>query len=342
MANIGKLWAGRVFGTNTGDIFIEFTELEPKIKGTLRFMDNKFGLTVYEISATYTDKLRLTGKAIQMPDGIIAGNLEAEAEIAADGNLKGTWNTILGTGGTFNAFPHDISSGNQVSTSVPEQIHTKYIQLGSIRMFAKDMEQLFNQIKKDFSIGRLIVSYSTSGNAEITDYAENLLNEKTLKNITYCKINIQEPEAYGINRGVVIELRPHGPNDIRVQGVQESWVTGKAETLAIYLKNYESTPVTAYKKFGLNVNQLIFLAMLILMPSVTTVEYRALFAISVILLLSSLYWVHSKFIPNTSISLTEKTPNWLSRNWMHIISWLMAILGSVIASFIFYWIPKNG
>ncbi len=257
--------------------------------------------------------------------------------------MRGKWTTALGTGGTFDAFPHDVpppQASNLGGATIPEQIHTKYIQLGSIRLFAKDIEQLFTQIKKDFSIGRLIVTYSARGGGEVTDYAENLLKDKNLKNLTYCKINIQEPEAYGINRGVILELRAHGSNDIRVQGVQESWVIGKAESLATFLKNFESTPVTAYKKFGLNLNQLIFFTMLVLMPSVSTIEYRAIFAISILILLSSLLWVHSKFVPNASISLSEKAPNWLMRNWPPVISWLMAIAASVIASFIFYWMTK--
>ena len=70
MTEINRLWAGRVFGTNTGNLFIEFTETDPNIVGILRFMGNSFGLTVYEISGTYTDKLQLTGKAIQAGENI--------------------------------------------------------------------------------------------------------------------------------------------------------------------------------------------------------------------------------------------------------------------------------
>lgn len=343
MANIGKLWAGGVFGTNTGRLFIEFTETEPSIKGILRFMDERFGLTVYEISATYAETLKITGTPKQAPENVSVGDLTAEAVLTPEGNLRGKWETTIGTGGTFNAFPHDISSPNtgKVAETIPEQIHTKHIQLGSIRLFAKDIEELFNQIKKDFSVGRLIVAYSTHSSGEVADYADNFLKQKNLKNLTYFKVTIQEPEAYGINRVVIVELRSHGANDILVQGVQESWVLGKAQALATFFKNYESTPVTAYKKFGLNLNQLIFFAMLVAMPSIATIEYRAVFAVSVVMLLSLLLWIHSKYVPNASITLSEKTPSWLARNWPSIVSWLMGIVASVIASCIFYWITNS-
>lgn len=343
MTSIGKLWAGNVYGTNTGRLFIEFIETEPNITGVLRFMDSSFGLTVYEISAVYGDKISITGKPKQAAENVLVGDLTAEAEITPEGNLRGKWQTTLGTGGTFDAFPHDTPSPNtgRATSAIPEQIHTKYVQLGAIRLFSRDVEQLFNKIKQDFTTGRLIVTYSNHSSGEVTDYAENFLKEKNLKNLTYLKAAIQEPEAYGINRGVTVELRAHGSNDIRVQGVQESWVIGKAQALAAFLRSYERMPVTAYKKFGLNFNQFIFFAMLVMMPSIGTIEYRAAFAFSIILLLSSLLWVHSKFVPNASISMSEKVPNLFERNWPSVVSWLMAIVAGVVASFIFSWITQT-
>lgn len=43
MAEIGSLWAGRVFGTNTGNVFIELkTEVEP-MTGVVRFAEQRDG-----------------------------------------------------------------------------------------------------------------------------------------------------------------------------------------------------------------------------------------------------------------------------------------------------------
>ena len=43
MATIGRLWAGRVFGTNTGNLFVELETTADELRGTLRFMDNLLG-----------------------------------------------------------------------------------------------------------------------------------------------------------------------------------------------------------------------------------------------------------------------------------------------------------
>lgn len=338
MANIGKLWAGRVFGTNTGKLFIEFTETEPTIKGLLRFMDDNFGLTVYEISATYADKLKITGTPKQAAENVSVGDLTAEAELTPQGNLRGKWETSIGTGGTFDAYPHDIASSDSANnpSNLPEQIHLKHIELGYIRLFAEDIQQLFLQIKQDFSAGRLIVTYNAHG-SEITKYAEDFLRDAAnLQNLAYLKVNIQEPDVHGINRVIVIELRARGSNDIRVQGVQESWVMGAAERLASFLRRYESTPITAYKKFGLYPNQLIFLAMLVAMPSIDSVWHRAVFVFLVVIFLSILSWFHTRYIPNAYINMAQKKPNWVARYWPRILSWVMGIVGTVTGGLILY------
>ncbi len=158
--------------------------------------------------------------------------------------------------------------------------------------------------------------------------------------MNYLKILIQEHEAYGINRVVVIELRAYGQSEIRVQGVQESWVVGKAETLFSMLKRNESTLVTTYKRFGLNLNQFVFIGMLVVMPSISTWQHRGIFAIAVFALLTFMLWLHARFIPNASIKMTEAKPTWISRTWPSLISWIGAIASSLIAALIFYWLTK--
>ena len=50
MPTLGRLWAGRVFGTNTGNFFLE-VESSPEgvLIGVFRFMDTLAGLTIYRI-----------------------------------------------------------------------------------------------------------------------------------------------------------------------------------------------------------------------------------------------------------------------------------------------------
>lgn len=345
MANIGKLWAGRVYGTNTGNLFIEFEKSGPDVGGKLRFMDNAFGLAIYEIQGTFDEEtLRVTGKPAKGAVGVELGDLAVEAKLTPEGNLRGTWTTTLGTRGTFDAFPHDIAakaSQARTGAAVPEQLYTRNISLGAVRLFSEDVTQLLQHIQQDFVSGRLVVTFNARG-SEVTKYAEDFLQEaKSLGPLKYLKVVIQEPEAHGINRLVVVELNAFGANEVRVQGVQESWVIGKAESVAALIKRNQSTLITTYKKFGLNLNQAIFVAMLVVMPSITKWTERALFAVAVFALLAALLWLHAKFIPNATVQMEVERPSFFTRVWPTLLSWFVAATASLVAALVFYWLTKN-
>jgi hypothetical protein len=53
--------------------------------------------------------------------------------------------------------------------------------------------------------------------SQVTKYSEDFIREiDTLGQINYLKITIQEPEAHGINKVVVLELVETGVSEVRV------------------------------------------------------------------------------------------------------------------------------
>lgn len=344
MATLERLWTGRIYGTNTGNLFAEFdTSPSGAVTGTVRVMDLQFGLTVFSVSGSFDGILCLRCEPTQVPAGVTAGAIEVTATLTPEGHLRGQWKSSLGTAGTFEAYPHDIPPPDQRATgsaSIPEQFFTSSVSLGAIRLYAKDLRDLIQFIRRDFVIGRPVVTYTIRGN-DVTKYFEDFEKEaNALGELRRLKVTIQEPEAYGINKVVVLELNSLGQNEIRVQGVNESWVIGKAEALARTLRPFEKGLVTTYKKHGLTLNQLIFLAMLVLIPAIEILWQRGLFVVVVVVLLSFLYWLHSKFIPNAIIFLGEDEPTVFDRLWPSILSWLAAATASLAAAYVFYWLTK--
>ncbi len=345
MSNIGMLWAGRVYGTNTGNLFIEFSTGGPDVHGTIRFLDTAFGLAVYLFRGTFDgEALRVTGEFEQGVDGVEHGTLAIEAKLTPEGNLRGTWSSTLGTGGTLEVFPHDMAGKapqSRSNISVPEQLYSRNITLGAVRLFAEDVSQLFKHIQQEFVSGKLVVTFNARG-SEVTKYAEDFLREaSSLGPLKYLKVMIQEPDAHGINRLVVVELNAFGANEVRVQGIQETWVIGKAESTAALLKRNQSTLITTYKNFGLNLNQVIFAAMLVVMPSIGKWTERALFAVAVFSLLAALLWLHARFIPNATVRMEIERPSFLARTWPSLLSWIGAATASLVAALVFYWLTKG-
>ncbi len=344
MAEIGKLWAGRVYGTNTGNIFVSIERSDDGLRGTLRFMDSAFGLVVYAVQGTFSEgTLDLTGEPNQAPDGIQTGQLKAQARLTPEGSLRGSWQTSLGTAGTFELFPHDAPSDQtrQLAGSIPEQLHTTRISIGAVRLFADDIHELAALLRKDFSSGKLIATYKSGGVENVRYFDDFEKDAHKNQSIQYLKLSLQEPEAHGINKLAVIELDSEGRNDVITQGIYESWVVGKAESVARHVRRHENSLVTNVKKFGLGLNQIIFGTMLVFIPEIETLERRAIFAAIVFGLLMALVWAHQRFLPNVVLYMAPRKPGLLARAWPAILSWVIAATASLAAAVAFYLLTKS-
>jgi len=91
MVNFAKLWVGRVYGTNTGNLFMELNASDGEVTGVLRVMDSAFGLTVYRLSGSYDEQMCLHGDVIHVPEGVDAGPIDVTATLTEQGNLRGEW-----------------------------------------------------------------------------------------------------------------------------------------------------------------------------------------------------------------------------------------------------------
>lgn len=335
-----RRWAGHIYGTNTGNVYLEFDEpvTDANLSGTLRVMDPQFGLGAYQVRGMFADELKLTGSPTIIREGTVAGEIEVQARLTQEGHLRGDWKSSIGTAGTFVLYPHalptqELSEPDKAKT--PEQLFTSRRQLGAIRLYAEAIKSLARDIQSDFVSGRIIVTYMARGN-EVTKYLDDFLVEApALGELRRFKLHIQEPDAHSINKVVTVDLNTFGNNEVLVQGVNELWVVGKAETIARTLRSSESVLVTNYKKFGLTLNQLLFLAMLVLIPAIDQVLYRAAFVLGVILLLQFLFWLHSKFIPVLIVYPSAPAPSVLQRIGPSVMSWLIAASSALAASYLF-------
>ncbi|MGZ9738306.1 hypothetical protein ACXX83_07685 [Pseudomonas sp. GNP012] len=338
MPSLANHWTGRLFGTNTGNIFLELSQSNNNISGQLRIMDSVFGVSLYSYTGTIGDEITLHCTPLKSDEGVQISVVDVKGTLTPQGSIRGEWKSEIGTAGTFEIFPHDIKNtqnSENTENSQPEQIHNKTIQLGSVRLFKEDIIQLINFIKKDFTTDKVVITYSQRG-SELTIYANAFLNKtETIEKLNYLKLVIQEPEAYGINRVVIIELTNTGTSEIRVSGINESWVLGKAESTFQLLKPKQNLLVTNYRKYGLNLNGVIFFAMLITIPEITDLTKRLVFVFSVFILLNLLLTTHNKLIPNTAIYLTQTNVGLFARSWPTLLSWLIAVTSSVVASIIF-------
>ncbi len=342
MSNLQGAWAGRIYGTNTGNVFVELTQADNSLTGVARFHDDKFGIAVYEVSGSVAEgKISLKGIPRQAAQEVRLGEATIVVDLKQDGSLAGRWETTIGSAGTIKLFPHSHEDKNK-KVNEPEQVYNRSIPVGSVRLFKKDITSLFQVIERDFSEGKLIVTYMQRG-SEVTRFASDFLSHMDeVDEIRSLKIFIQErDDAPGINKTVNVDLLEKNGSAVRVSGIKESWVVGKAESISRQIRNYQNWIVTNYRKYGLNLNGLIFLIMLVLIPEISTWPKRLLFVGIIYSLLASLYGVHSKLIPNTVILAGGRLPGFFTRNWPSILSWVITFTGSLAAALVFWLLTRK-
>jgi hypothetical protein len=203
-----------------------------------------------------------------------------------------------------------------------------------VRLYADDVRNLVGFVARDFTNRRVIVSYYQRGN-EVSRYSDDFEKDiEQLGELTYIRLALHEPEAYGIKRLVTVTLNANGVNEVRVQGVQESWVTGKAEALASELRRYQQTLASNVRRWGLNINNVWALIAIALLPDLT-LRNRIIFLGIVWLLNTFIASLHTRYIPNAVIYLSPKRPLRLERVWPQILSWIIAASAAVFAALIY-------
>ena len=337
-------WAGKVYGTNTGNLFIKLVQEGTGLTGEARFLDASYGPVVFSLRGEVNEKIQLTLTPIQSSDGAQVEEITVTAQLQSDSTLTGEWSSMLGTGGTFQAWPHhygkNVASDN-TDAAIPEQVFNRSIPVRSIRLYQSDVIALLDVVRRDFMQGRMIVTYQLRG-SDVTKYVEDFHADlASIESLRALKLSIQEPDAHGINRMVVVDLVETGESAVRVSGVNETWVVGKAESIKKAVEPYENSLVTNYRKYGLNLNSLIFLAMVAVTPDIATLANRALFIGLATLLLVALYWSHKTLIPNTLVLPETKRATYLGRIWPSALSWIIAVTSSVAASWIYSLLTKS-
>ena len=162
MSALPPNWTGRIYGTNTGNFFMELTESEEKIISKLSINDDRYGLFIYDLTGNYKNStLKLTGQLSKNKEQSDSITIEIEGNIDTE-HLQGKWALSNGLTGLLQASPgKNLSKNSNFEKTTPLQLHSKNIPVGAIRLDEKDLEKLISEVKKDFTNGKVTIAYHT-------------------------------------------------------------------------------------------------------------------------------------------------------------------------------------
>ena len=332
-----RLWAGRAYGTNTGNLFVTLEGEDASLTGILRLNEPGVGLILYNIAGSFDgNRLTLTGEPKTRIEGMALGRLAAAATLTQKGDLEGEWETDIGSAGTFVLFPHNRSQGPSLSEQTPDQLHTARHNFGAIGIDREQIIALAEDIQREFMKGQVVVTVVVG--SEQSRFLEDF---KTLNfnadRGELVRIFVQEPEGDGTNKVVSVEFGPQ-VNWAMTQGASEAWVLGKLEGLKRDLGRFERTYSTNFRRYGIGINQLLLLAAIVFLPSLTGLLNRAILMAGILVLVFFLNWLHSRYLPFAAIYLGKKPKGLFATVAPSVISWLIAatagIVGTLLASYL--------
>jgi len=143
-------------------------------------------------------------------------------------------------------------------------------------------------------------------------------------------LNVSATDSPNTPRIVTVDLGPKF-NRVVTQGADESWVLGEAEAISSSLKQREQRLSTRIGRYGVNLNLLIAVAALVLLPELPLLQ-RAGFTALVIIFLLLAASAQRAWIPNFVAELKEPTPSPLARAWPSILSWIISMTAGVAAA----------
>lgn len=320
-----KNWNGVVHGTNTGKLTFSLTEIGENPKGILRFMDDTFGLVLYDIEGVSSpDGISFTGKPTLEREDISQGEITINCKLTPEGNLRGEWESTIGTGGTFVAFPFGDTGHTNRDASIPEQIFTKRVQLGFVQLYKEDVTNIANFMKSEFAGAQVVVTYQSNNKPERINYLNDFIQISDISDLTYLRLFISEPERQNINRGITIELRAYGINEVIVQGMTEAWVLGRSQMMADNLKQYEDRVRNAVHRFFPALQILLLLGMIIWMTMLETLSSKLSLGCVTFVALYGTPRVFMTLFPNAVIKIGKSKPNWITSTLQKGGSWIAA------------------
>lgn len=330
---LGRLWAGRTYGTNIGNLFVKLEGNDKALTGTLHMNESGGGLVVYLLKGAFDgDQLTLVGEAATRIGGYVFGQLTASATLTNKGELSGEWSTSVGAAGTFILFPHDRSQGVADSRdTTPDQLHTARHNFGAVEVDRRHIMAVADEIQRDFKNAQVVVTVvaGTEQSRFLADFKTTTVNSERAEII---KLYAQEPEeSSGVNRIALVEFGPQ-LNMVMTQGGDEAWVLGMLEKLKRAIRPGERTYSTNFKKLGFGVNQLLIVATVVFLPSLSTLRDRTILTFGILALVFGVSWLHRRYLPFAAIYLGQKPAGPLARIAPNLVSWVIAVTAGIAAT----------
>ncbi len=359
-------WIGTLWGTNHGTLIAEFTREGDGAEGDIQLFEPGIGQTGIHFTGAWNNTDKITGKLDRFTGNHVtpltlpqSGEMDCQYDSGQE-IIVGEWKTDIGTNGKFvlaksespqissllgvqqlqpsqpQAQPSQPPVVQVLPPQVPPPFVTKTKVLSSYRLDQDALRKLAELVKSGTNVAIPVINAALDGREFIHIGVDSLIADPSVPAIVYdIRVVANEPVLRQGNNTVMVTLKKNEPNTLFVSGYDRVWVEGKAAQLEHFLEHHESKAANILRRYGTNLNSIIFLLMLAFLPSVPLLRDRLKVIASVFVLLFLLLYSW-RGAANTKVFLREPQIAWYQKN----AGWLLVLLEVALAAWIAYLTQK--
>lgn len=341
MANLIGQWIGNIYGTHPLNVFAEFSQHDKEILVSIKCAANgcqNIQEFIGKWNPGYEGQIKINVN--ESKDGKF-GNISGEVIFtnSSDNLLEGGFKLSNGVEGVIKISKFQLSCTSSNSKEPPQLIAKEYIITDPLRMYKADVIGIIKLMQGVAGVTGSVVITECSKGTKIAKYADNYLTSASnFSDIDSLLVNVQMPMGNFVNTLTLI-LNQHDSSRIISQSNDQVWSYSTPIMIKEYLIERSGRFLGYFKRHGLELNGLIFLLLLTVLPSFSF-KSRLIFVITFIIFAVSYRWGYrwvsqSIILPNAeqSSSFKDKYPK---------LTYILLTLLSAIISATIGWGIKKG
>jgi hypothetical protein len=284
LPNLSGAWLGDTFGSHRLNVYSEVLQENDAL--TVKLHVAPIGGSGQ--TGVFSGNGKLEGKEFSValkaesadPNVVVTG--EVKLTIRNADAMDGTWEMSDGSKGKIQLSryrtPADASNRKSL------QLITKEHSFGALRITRTDIEQLI-QVLGQLITGAEVIVTEVSKRNTIRLFSKEYLERQPTADVIDSLIFSIDQNTTDLRNSISVNLNRVGESKIFAQSPDQRWARNTASELQELIEAKSNWVLEFYRKYGTNINGLIFLILLVILPGLS-LQGRIAWTFSVVVFLS--------------------------------------------------------
>ena len=305
-------WLGDIYGTHRGQAFAEFIEKNDKVIFKLRI--GYFGVEIEQFSGIFPKadlKLKETVNFELdelLPDRPKGTHVIVKLTLIEQDILEGEWESSINGKGIVRLTKLAMGQQPVAKPEEPQEIIVCEYHFGKLQIYKRDIRQIAEMFRDLVGKEGSVIIAATYDGERIIRYAERFLEDDSLPEYIDGLTISGQIFKNDFNNSIILDIKRGDDSNLLVQTSDRIWFYGTGMGIKTLLDKRTNTLINFYRKHGLSLTGLLFLLLLIFLPS--QIAERAVLVASFMIFAFAHKYVHSIFSLSVISPTKEEPSSW--------------------------------